>query len=252
MKAEQEQQSTAITQRETPARHGMAVVGQPTVFFSHLPEFAEPHNYQVIFEVSLADTIGDPLQVYIKDRKKNPKAKLYTFEPGSAFVLPDLFPKVGGGPPALKSIGGNIYRGHFERFPTQQAKDKARILHDVTANIANVVHAHKFLPDAKQLDTLQYILFGKDHELILAHLITKPPDFDQLLSVQIAGHQPTADELRRGIPVTVAGRSNTSKQRIQEGENQKISATIQAAGQNIPVQITPEVEFYFEEDELAG
>jgi hypothetical protein len=252
MKAEHEQQTAATTQRETPARHGMAVVGQPTLFFSHLPEFEEPHNYQVIFEVSLAGTTSDPLQVYINDRKKHPQAKLYTFEPGSAFALPEIIPKDVGGRPALKSIGGNIYRGHFERFPTQEAKDKARILHGVTANIANVVHAHKFPPDAKPLDTLQYILFGKGRELILAHLITKPPDFDQLLSVQIAGHQPTDEELRRGIPVTVAGRSNSSKERIQEGKNQKISATIQVAGQNIPVQITPEVQFYFEENELAG
>src|SRR4051794_11634461 len=57
--------AAAKTQRETPARHGMAVVGQTTLFFSHLPEFQEPHNYQVIFEVTLGGTTPDPFQIYV-------------------------------------------------------------------------------------------------------------------------------------------------------------------------------------------
>jgi hypothetical protein len=31
---------------------------------------------------------------------------------------------------------------------------------------------------------LEYLLFGKGNESFLAHLITRPPDFDQILSVK--------------------------------------------------------------------
>jgi len=36
--------------------------------------------------------------------------KLYTFEPGLAFTLPDLVPKKVGGPTALKSIQYRVTR----------------------------------------------------------------------------------------------------------------------------------------------
>jgi hypothetical protein len=48
---------------------------------------------------------------------------------------------------------------------------------------------------------LEYLLFGKGTDLFLAHLITAPPDFDQVLGVKVTGHQFTADELANGVHV---------------------------------------------------
>jgi hypothetical protein len=62
--------------QDEPATHGMAVIGQKSVFLSHLPMFGSPHDYQVIVEAELTKTGADPQQVYFDDRKQNPDAKL--------------------------------------------------------------------------------------------------------------------------------------------------------------------------------
>jgi hypothetical protein len=231
--------------------HGMAIVGEMTVFLSHLPMFMSPHDYQVILEVTLTNQGTDPQRVYTEDRSQHPDAKLYTFEPTRAFVLPDLFPTDPHHPPRLTSFQGNIYRGHFERFPTGQAKAQARIGRDVMANVTNVIHARKFDAEAKDLDQLAYFLFGKGQELFMAHLVTKPPDFDHILSVTVAGHQLTDEELRHGVPITFLGRANTIQERITEN-GEKLSGVIEVAGTSVPVEVEPGVEFYFEAGDLAA
>ena len=44
-------------------------------------------------------------------------------------------------------------------------------------------------------------MFGKGDELFLAHLITRPPDFDQILSVKVSGHAFTDAELGQGVRI---------------------------------------------------
>ncbi|MGH8065835.1 MAG: hypothetical protein ACRERE_11520 [Candidatus Entotheonellia bacterium] len=231
--------------------HGMAIIGEMTVFLSHLPMFMSPHDYQVILEVTLTNQGSDPQSVYTEDRRQHPDAKLYTFEPTRAFVLPDLFTPDPHHPPRLTSFQGNIYRGHFERFPTGQAKAQARIARDVIANVTNVVYARKFDPEAMDLEQLEYCLFGKGQELFMAHVITKPPDFDHLLSVQVAALQLTDEELRHGVPLKFPGRANTVENRINANDH-KLSGVMEVAGKHVPVEIEPDVEFYFEAGELAA
>src|SRR2546427_592718 len=77
----------------------------------------------------------------------------------------------------LRSFKANIYRGHFERFSTQRAKEAARIAQHVDVNVTRVIHFRKFDPTAVKPAQLEYLLFGKGTELFLAHVITKPPDF---------------------------------------------------------------------------
>lgn len=232
-------------------RHGMAIIGEKTVFLSHLPMFMSPHDYQAILEVTFTNQGSDPQRVYAEDRKQHPHTKLYTFEPTRAFVLPDLFPPDPHHPPRLKSFPGNIYRDHFERFDSPQAMEQARIGRDVVANVTNVVHARKFAPGAQGLDQLEYILFGKGQERFVAHVITKPPDFDHLLSVQVAGPQLTDEELRHGVPITFPGRANTIEKRINANDH-KLSGVIEVAGQPVPVVIEPGVEYYFETGDLRS
>src|SRR5262245_47627723 len=38
----------AVTAEDGPGLHGMLIVGEQTVFLSHLPTFESPHNYQVL------------------------------------------------------------------------------------------------------------------------------------------------------------------------------------------------------------
>jgi hypothetical protein len=236
------------TQQGDPAAgHGMLIVGEQTVFLSHLPMFMSPHNYQVILEATFTNQGSNPQAVYVEDRKKNPKEKIYTFAP-KPFVLPDLFPPDSNRPPRLREFKGDLFRGHFERFPPRVPKAPARIDTDVVVNVTNVVYFQKFDPKVKDLDPLEYLLFGKGQELFLAHLITKPPDFDQIMSIKAVGHQFTDEELRRGIPIKFPGRANFSKEKIKEGE--KVPGVIQVASKDVPLKIEAIGEFYFEEDEL--
>jgi hypothetical protein len=242
-----ESHSAAPTDR--PSVHGMLMVGEETVYLSHLPMFMSPHDYQAILEVTLTNKGSNPQAIYTNDRKTTGE-KIYTFVP-ERFVLTDLVspdPKH----PHRSSFKGTPFRGHFERGGEALPIAAAGNPPTVGAKVTRVVHFRKFDPEADQLPQLAYLLFGKGKELFLGHLITRPPDFDQILSVKVAGHEFTDEQLRQGVHVTFPGRANSPDARIKEGE--KVSGQIQLAGENDPetlaVQLEAGLEFYFEAGEL--
>ena len=241
--------------------HNMMVVGEQTVFLSHLPmfdgltedrkSFFSLHRYQVILEASFSDGTGDLTGTYTADRKSNPAEKMYTVKP-ALFVLPDLDPKG----KALRTFRGHtVYRGHLERtntpilgFKGDPKKTPAGGTFDV--NVRRVVHFHKFVPGAAKPAQLQYILFGKGPETFMAHFIAGPPDFDQIISVKLNGQQFTDEQLAGGVKVNIPGRLNTAKTRMKE--KQKASGVFQLSGttKSKPLAVEAIKEFYFEEGEL--
>ena len=247
--------------QERSATHNMLVVGEQTVYLSHLPMFAglnkkktdfvSPHRYQVILEATFSDGKTNLTDLYTADRNSHPTEKMYTINP-ALFVLPNLDPNG----TALKTFRGNtIFRGHLERkntpilgfleIATSAPPDNG--VFDV--NVRRVVHFHKFIPGAAKPAQLQYILFGKTPETFLAHLIAQPPDFDQIISVKVTGRQFSDDELGNGMKVTFPGTTNSGKTRIKE--KQKGSGLVELAGAgSSPVQVEVVKEFYFEEGEL--
>jgi hypothetical protein len=260
---------TPLPPQDKPRTHNMLVVGQQTVYLSHLPmfdgftekrvEFSSPHRYQVILEATFADGAKNLTQTYAADRASHASEKMYTINP-ALFVLPDLDPKG----KALKSFRGNtVYRGHLERENTPlfgfmepfPAKPPPGGLFDV--NVTRAVHFHKFTPGAAKPAQLQYILFGKDTEVFMAHFIAGPPDFDQVIAVKVKGPQFTDDQLANGIKATFAGRLNTAKTRLKETQN--VLGISQLAGTDgkpltgsnaKPLEVEVVKEFYFEEGEL--
>lgn len=244
---------------DDPATHNMLLVGERTAYLSHLPmfvglnddktDFRTPHRYQVIFEAAFSEGNRNLTDVYIADRKKNPAVKMYTFNPAD-FVLPDLDPT--GSSPLRRFRGNALVRGHLERGGTAFVGNFRRPPADgaFDVSVVNVVHFHKFVPGAAKPTQLQYILFGKGPEIFLAHLITAPPDFDQIMSVRVTGQQFTDAELSRGITVTFPGRANTSRARLKE--KVRASGTFLSGGANPkPLQVEVLREFYFEAGELA-
>jgi hypothetical protein len=223
--------------------HGMAVIGTQTMFFSHLPMFMTPHNYQVILEGRLSQPGSDPQRTYREDRAQHPQA-LYTFDP-VPFVLPEIAPPAF----ARKQFSGDLVRGHFEAPPEFPAKPHV-IAGGVTVEIVNVVYFRQLTPQPTRPDHLEYLLFGKGEEIFLAHVISGPPDFDQLVSAKVRGHQFTADELRRGVRVQVPGAAASSAQRIKPGK--AVSAQAQVSGKDVAVTVEAGAELYFMERELAG
>lgn len=175
------------------AVHGMLLFGENRLYFSHLPMFHSPHNYQVILEVELSRNGPDPKSIYLKDKEMT-RSKVYTFVP-RPFVLPEVVQR-------QSPITGDIYRGHFER-------DGELIAWNVTAKISRVIHFRKFKPGTLGPMQLEYLLFGAVPELFMAHLIWSPPDFDQILSVTTTSTLPREETLNGeivGFPEESAGK----------------------------------------------
>jgi hypothetical protein len=219
---------------DSPDFHGMLVVGEKHIYLSHLPMFDHPHHsYQVLARVTLTQPGSDPQALYVADRRAHPAVKMYTLAPDKNFVLTDLVAE-----PPLRAFPADIYRGHFER-------ERVLILENVQVNVEQVIHFRRF-------DPLTYILFGNDEELYAAHYIVKPPDFDHVLSVEIAGHTFADHDLGHGVVISIPGRVNDITQRLQPGEI--VEAEIETAGEHghgtLKVRLEAGAEFYLEEGEL--
>src|SRR6478672_5565138 len=238
------------------ATHNMLLIGEKTVYLSHLPMFQDPkdlkneppdfpaimpHRYQAIFEVTF-----DQQDKYVKDHQAAGAPKFYTLAPKEQFVLSDLAPT---GPDAKPphAFTAKILRGHLEK-PSPDGK--GAILRDVQVHVTRVVHFREFDPKAKRPANLEYLLFGKGGELFLAHLIVAPPDFDQLLAVKVTGHEFTDEELAKGVVVAFAGTANTPAGRLKAKQQAPGELTSGSAPSTAKVKIEVSGELFFEEGEL--
>ena len=116
--------------------------------------------------------------------------------------------------------------------------------------MTRVVHFRQFDPKAKRPDRLEYLLFGKGGELFLAHLIVTPPDFDQVLSVKVKGHEFTDEELAKGVVVAFPETTNTPAGRLKAKQQASGEMTSGSAPSLAKVQIEVSGELFFEEGEL--
>jgi hypothetical protein len=248
------QLKSGLEESDPPSTHNMLVVGGKTVFLSHLPmfdglsedksDYTSMHRYQVILEARFTRNGKDVTDIYTRDREANAGIKMYTLQP-ARFVLARLFTQ-NTGAPAVKSFRAIIFRDHLERDG-----ETIQGLEDVVVNVNKVVHARKFDPLQDKPPQLEYFLFGKGEDLFLAHLITKPPDFDQIVGVKTVGHRFTDEELGRGVRVLLPERSNTAAQRIKENEQAKAQFQVANTSQALDLPLQAGTEYYFEEGELA-
>lgn len=236
---------------DRPNTHNMLVVGQNTIFLSHLPmfdgldttktAFLSPHRYQVILEATFTIAGKDVGEIYRKDRQAHATTRIYTLRP-ETFVISRLFTPVAK--PQIPSFTATVFRGHLE-----DGGKPVRGLEKVSVNVTRVVHGRQFEPQAKKPAELEYLLFGKGAELFLAHAIVSPPDFDQVLSVRLSGHELTDNDLTGGGRIVVANRKNVAADRLREKQN--VPATLQigtAAGSKVKIEAG--TQHYFEEGEL--
>jgi len=237
--------SEPAPQEEAPALHNWMLVGSQAAFLSHLPmfdklnatrtEYQTPHRVQVILEGSFSSAGKDVGSLYFADRRSHPDVKMFTVGPDMPFVLP----RVTASSP-LASFPATVVRGHLER----QGKPVSG-LQKVTVNIKKVIHFHKFDPAAQAPRTLEYFLFGRGSEFFLAHSIVKPPDFDQILSINVTGLKLTDTELSNTIRISIPTKKNSPTERLKEGEQ---AAAEMSDGRKVTVRAVR--EFYFEEGEL--
>jgi hypothetical protein len=229
---------------DPPATHNMVVVGEDTVYLSHLPMFQKeggspmPHRYQVILEVTFANQEG-----YVKDRREHQTTKIYTLNP-EVFVLPELVSADPQHQPRRSFKAKEIFRGHLER------NDSVSILQDVEVSVKQVCHFREFDPKAQKSPQLEYVLFGNGQELFLAHLIAAPPDFDQILAVKVTDHEFTNEELAKGIPVVFPETTNAAASRLREKQQVAGEMKVDTAPAPQKIQVEVNRELYFEEGEL--
>lgn len=232
---------SAMGPMQQPMSHHMVVFGHGRVFMSHLAMFSVPeHSYQMIIEAELAAAHGDPTQIYRQDRAEHPESAFYTFAP-KPFVLPDLLP-ADGQPPRKTTFSGELWRNHLE----QPATDPVRIASAVTVTVRNIVCGRRFDPAAAAPPQLQYLLFGGGDEVFLAHLITRPPDFDQLLPAAVTPAF-SDEDLSRGHILTVDDHPNTESHRLLP-TGPSVTADVDTGATRVRVQVTAGSEFYFNDD----
>lgn len=142
---------------ERPSTHGMLAFGKKKTYFSHLPMFHAPHDYQVIFE---GETDIDLNEIKASAAAQN---TIIT-------IMPERFTMAGftQKPHPFKA---DVYLGHFERGG-QLAKKS------VTVTPTKMIYAKKF--DGIRLPFDQHVFFGEGDEFFAAHVISAAPDFDMI------------------------------------------------------------------------
>jgi len=223
--------------------HNMAVVGHHRIFLSHLPMFMAPHDSQVILEAHFLKQGKNLDDIYAADRAAHPEVRFYTLSP-EPFVLQELFQGDATHPPRTH-FKATVFRGHLEK-----GGEPIGALTDIDVQVT-VVHAHGFAGTDKGT-ALTYVMFGDEPELMLAHFVTKAPDFDQILSVSATGSLPTPDELQRGPMVDIALRGNLVKDRLKTKETSAGRCHSVGAHQMRELNLTVRAELYFEEGELSS
>lgn len=206
---------------DPPCIHGMRIVGEQSVYLSHMGLFnSSCHDYQGLFEVNFAGT-NDPQKIYLNAQKANPDENEFTIEPTEKFVLP----KLASG--ALTSFTANIHRGQYER----PATNPKLLASNVTVNIKRVLHFRQFRPGAKQPPTSEYLLFGNDAEKLAAHLIAAPPDFDQIVAVK-SSFPLTNSELMKAVRLVFPNRPTPNPQaNLAQALKSGVKPTVQVNGQ---------------------
>jgi hypothetical protein len=227
--------------------HNMFVVGEKAMFLSHLPMFDSEHRYQIILEAKLKQSGSDVTEVYLQDRTTHAQLKMYTLKPLDFFVLSRVMSK-NETAPLRTSFNAQVFRGHLERNPNQVIQG----LENVEVEIQKVFYAAELSPTGVAPTELTYIIFGKDNDLYLAHLITRAPDFDQIINVTIAQRVFKPEELERGVTISVPNRINSPDRRLKANESVEAKARVAGASQLLPVRLNVGKEFYFEEGELLS
>lgn len=216
--------------------HGMRIIGEQSVYLSHMGLFNNScHDYQGLFEVSLEGT-NNPQQIYLNAQKKDANQNEFTIEPTQKFVLPEF---AAG---KLTSFKANIYSGQYER-PTTKPKLLAS---DVTVKLKRVLHFRQFKAGAKQPARSEYLLFGTGAEQLAAHLISAPPDFDQVVALKTP--LPLTDtELAKAVRLVLPNRPTPDstanlKQALKLGDK----PAVQVNGQQPNKAIETGIQYFLE------
>jgi hypothetical protein len=216
--------------------HGQLIFGEDVVYLHHLPFLMEdparhPHNFQVLMRVSFVDEADK--QAYLERRQQAPSA-LFTALPApfNQDRLRDFFENGSQG----QELGEvSVFDEHFENFPEPQPFLRAGMVVD------EVVQFSELLPKGPTAEELSYLIVESGEEAALVHVLSTPPDFDQVLQVTLtpksAGSM--ALSLNRGT-LRMLGASNVEAQRLRAGD--AITCSAHDGTRRLPFEVAVTVE----------
>lgn len=161
----------AASAADHPAVHGMLVLGEKTIYLSHLPMFHNPHDYQVILEARLSPAAE---KAYAESRKLFPEETVYTLVP-ERFSLPMMMAEP-------RPFRAQLFRGHFERGGMP-------ITDSFVVDPGTVLLFRKLDPQEPK-GNRHYYLVGNPEEAFLAHAVAGKPSFDHWVEAHVEGAFP--------------------------------------------------------------
>ena len=209
-----------VTPADPPAIHGLVLLGTDTVYAVHMPTFTSPYDIQAVLRVSLS-TDG-----YLTARSRFGTSAVFTVRPQTYVPFEDLEPGV--------AFPAELYFGRFGRGGEPLGTLTVEVEETLYEGRVGTSEAEPLPPGL-----LRYVLFGRE-QLFLAHGITGPPDFDQVLTAQIIGEFLMEGD-GKAHPVTVPGRPDDLGGRLRPGE--------QIRPGDVELRVLAEV--YLETDDLA-
>lgn len=227
---------------DPPDVHGMLIIGEKTVYLSHLSMFPPSrHRFQAIFEAELPSQ-----ETYTSDRASHPNQRIYTIEP-EPFVLQSLNPDDPRPSLATSFQALTIQRGHFEK----QKKPNPNVLARLgKVKIKRVLHFREYKLGSKPIPQLRYLLFGKGGELFVAHFIHGAPDFDHVMTVRTVTPSPSEADLNSGFLVEIPNRTNSIKDRLVDSLTVTCKAVNSRSSPQETLRIATGRTLYLEEGEL--
>ncbi len=103
----------------------------------------------------------------------------------------------------------------FERLTDHKTFDHqiVRGLEKITVNVKRLVHARNYYPRGTKPPQVGYLLFGTSGDLLLAHAIFQPPDFDHVVGITVKGAPLSAKDLAGDLGIVFSDRKNVAAER---------------------------------------
>ncbi|MBZ9612284.1 hypothetical protein [Rheinheimera maricola] len=172
-------------QHDYTGSHGMVLfAANDSLLVSHLPLYRPPHDYQLVYEVTLA---ADIQQAVLAQLQQN---RLLTLLPADF----DLRRMINA---TTFTVNADIYQGHFER-------GGERWLSGIAVTFNRQLYQRQ-LPDVnKPADNGSYTAFSHHGQMFLLHQIGTAPGYDHILKVSalpqvLQFHQSTPEQVLGAI-----------------------------------------------------
>jgi hypothetical protein len=232
--------------------HNQGLYGKNTLYLSHLAVFMgeperHPHNFQVILEVDFKDP--EAKARYQADRAQNPN-EIYTVNPLEPFDQGALVTGSPGSEPLRSFPHSTVFRGHLEQGGKPVISD--------TFAIKRVIYFQEFFLSGPKLQNQHYLLFGREGDVLLSHLLSAPPDFDQFLAVEFKVKEVPSESvgelvqslLAQGLYLQLPDRENRDATRLRAGDVLTCSLETGTRALPITVELHTKDELYCETGDL--